>query len=188
TGERVITRPPRSGTGPTRARHSCPRAGCSICRSGNASLWRVLTAWPLTLAPLNTSDVTVSAPGRTRWPRHLPGPRLHVPPVSAGAGFGGPPMAIGAEPERPVASQTAWRTAVHDHPGACLLQPRPVHLCRKVMRPRVRSYGDTARVTRSPASTHQDRKSTRLNSSHGSISYAVFCLKTKKKQHKPYSK
>src|SRR5438128_10400365 len=26
----------------------------------------------------------------------------------------------------------------------------------------------------------QDRKSTRLNSSHGSISYAVFCLKTKK--------
>src|SRR5207245_6190189 len=27
----------------------------------------------------------------------------------------------------------------------------------------------------------QDRKSTRLNSSHGSISYAVFCLKKKKK-------
>src|SRR5207245_6035114 len=29
------------------------------------------------------------------------------------------------------------------------------------------------------ASESQDRKSTRLNSSHGSISYAVFCLKTK---------
>src|SRR4051812_49444321 len=28
----------------------------------------------------------------------------------------------------------------------------------------------------------QDRKSTRLNSSHMSISYAVFCLKKKKKQ------
>src|SRR5438309_12037440 len=28
----------------------------------------------------------------------------------------------------------------------------------------------------------QDRKSTRLNSSHSSISYAVFCLKKKKKQ------
>src|SRR5690242_21064157 len=28
-----------------------------------------------------------------------------------------------------------------------------------------------------------DRKSTRLNSSHMSISYAVFCLKKKKKQH-----
>src|SRR2546422_6191839 len=29
----------------------------------------------------------------------------------------------------------------------------------------------------------QDRKSTRLNSSHGYISYAVFCLKKKKKPH-----
>src|SRR5438309_8245789 len=29
-----------------------------------------------------------------------------------------------------------------------------------------------------------DRKSTRLNSSHSSISYAVFCLKKKKKQKK----
>src|SRR3712207_6955721 len=28
----------------------------------------------------------------------------------------------------------------------------------------------------------QDRKSTRLNSSHANISYAVFCLKKKKKQ------
>src|SRR5207248_3480357 len=29
----------------------------------------------------------------------------------------------------------------------------------------------------------QDRKSTRLNSSHRTISYAVFCLKKKKKEH-----
>src|SRR2546427_4002752 len=29
---------------------------------------------------------------------------------------------------------------------------------------------------------HQDRKSTRLNSSHSQISYAVFCLKKKKKK------
>src|SRR5689334_24241732 len=29
-----------------------------------------------------------------------------------------------------------------------------------------------------------DRKSTRLNSSHSSISYAVFCLKKKKKKNK----
>src|SRR3712207_6900505 len=28
---------------------------------------------------------------------------------------------------------------------------------------------------------HRDRKSTRLNSSHANISYAVFCLKKKKK-------
>src|SRR2546422_4707830 len=36
-----------------------------------------------------------------------------------------------------------------------------------------------------PSSRHaagRDRKSTRLNSSHGYISYAVFCLKKKKKK------
>src|SRR5579859_2383334 len=37
------------------------------------------------------------------------------------------------------------------------------------------------RSQRRPPSTGQDRKSTRLNSSHSQISYAVFCLKKKKK-------
>src|SRR4051794_41489817 len=32
----------------------------------------------------------------------------------------------------------------------------------------------------------EDRKSTRLNSSHPSISYAVFCLKKKKKENHNY--
>src|SRR5699024_12618986 len=36
------------------------------------------------------------------------------------------------------------------------------------------------RHLRRPAEDHVDRKSTRLNSSHVSISYAVFCLKKKK--------
>src|SRR5207249_11384651 len=45
----------------------------------------------------------------------------------------------------------------------------------------------TPGVNRPPACqishlTWQDRKSTRLNSSHVSISYAVFCLKKKKKK------
>src|SRR5262245_65060399 len=35
---------------------------------------------------------------------------------------------------------------------------------------------------------HQDRKSTRLNSSHLGISYAVFCLKKKKKKKKKTTK
>src|SRR2546422_8616311 len=34
----------------------------------------------------------------------------------------------------------------------------------------------------------RDRKSTRLNSSHGYISYAVFCLKKKKIPHRRISK
>src|SRR2546422_5065943 len=37
-----------------------------------------------------------------------------------------------------------------------------------------------ARASASICSRRSDRKSTRLNSSHGYISYAVFCLKKKK--------
>src|SRR2546427_4593275 len=36
------------------------------------------------------------------------------------------------------------------------------------------------RAGRARARPHRDRKSTRLNSSHSQISYAVFCLKKKK--------
>src|SRR2546422_4920446 len=46
-------------------------------------------------------------------------------------------------------------------------------------------YPDAAALRRHPIPDYQpgnaDRKSTRLNSSHGYISYAVFCLKKKKK-------
>src|SRR5438132_8161056 len=42
------------------------------------------------------------------------------------------------------------------------------------------SHASHQRTPRSPQ--HSDRKSTRLNSSHTVISYAVFCLKKKKKK------
>src|SRR3712207_8391865 len=38
-------------------------------------------------------------------------------------------------------------------------------------------------IRRKTTRTETDRKSTRLNSSHANISYAVFCLTKKKKQH-----
>src|SRR5207245_10958822 len=43
-----------------------------------------------------------------------------------------------------------------------------------------RAAGRDAADERSHGDIRIDRKSTRLNSSHGSISYAVFCLKKKK--------
>src|SRR2546429_5513814 len=43
-----------------------------------------------------------------------------------------------------------------------------------------RSFVPAPAVPSTPAGS-RDRKSTRLNSSHGYISYAVFCLKKKKK-------
>src|SRR5438309_5751402 len=47
----------------------------------------------------------------------------------------------------------------------------------------VRKCGRVTGAGRQSGGT-EDRKSTRLNSSHSSISYAVFCLKKKKKKHK----
>src|SRR5689334_23955241 len=46
-------------------------------------------------------------------------------------------------------------------------------------RPRVAARRPSLRRRRRDQG-HRDRKSTRLNSSHSSISYAVFCLKKKK--------
>src|SRR5699024_12322318 len=55
---------------------------------------------------------------------------------------------------------------------------------RRLSRPRL--IGSSTRVglsSRQLGTRLLDRKSTRLNSSHVSISYAVFCLNKKKKQH-----
>src|SRR5437867_8723289 len=47
-----------------------------------------------------------------------------------------------------------------------------------------RSLGSLRSNTLRPSIQVSDRKSTRLNSSHRTISYAVFCLKKKKKKKK----
>src|SRR2546430_9667860 len=84
----------------------------------------------------------------------------------------------------------------HDVPE---LRTVPAHECREEHRLRARAGGPPAR--RDPpsgrrhsrhredgrlrlpqASSALDRKSTRLNSSHSQISYAVFCLKKKKER------
>src|SRR2546427_7433757 len=56
----------------------------------------------------------------------------------------------------------------------CVL-PQPLHLRDPAGR-----AGASHREARGPLA--EDRKSTRLNSSHSQISYAVFCLKKKKKK------
>src|SRR5206468_11979800 len=43
-------------------------------------------------------------------------------------------------------------------------------------------HGRRGQIGRRRSHADQDRKSTRLNSSHDQISYAVFCLKKKKKK------
>src|SRR2546430_4186195 len=66
----------------------------------------------------------------------------------------------------------------HDHVGIAADDPDGVLEglalgCRRKLASVVGAYGATAQA-------QQDRKSTRLNSSHSQISYAVFCLKKKK--------
>src|SRR5688572_30997817 len=47
-----------------------------------------------------------------------------------------------------------------------------------------RIFLGTKKISADCLKKEQDRKSTRLNSSHSQISYAVFCLKKKKKKKK----
>src|SRR3712207_7979136 len=75
---------------------------------------------------------------------------------------------------------TLFRSRVLEQPFARLVQ---AHLLNAGERPA--GDVDIALVLRRPqperagARTRRDRKSTRLNSSHANISYAVFCLKKK---------
>src|SRR5438874_13578170 len=61
----------------------------------------------------------------------------------------------------------------------------PICLCCRARGERRRAAGRGARRApshRGDRRAQRDRKSTRLNSSHVEISYAVFCLKKKKKK------
>src|SRR5581483_12079345 len=68
------------------------------------------------------------------------------------------------------ATTEIYTLSLHD---ALPISPRPERRARAPARP-------------DPACADlQDRKSTRLNSSHANISYAVFCLKKKKTKTRP---
>src|SRR5437773_5974881 len=82
-------------------------------------------------------------------------------------------------------------------PYTTLFRSRRVRVLGALRRPPLRPDADPpppdephapAVGNRAPAAVRrEDRKSTRLNSSHITISYAVFCLKKKKKQTKTIS-
>src|SRR3712207_7714550 len=89
------------------------------------------------------------------------------------------------------ATTEIYTLSLHDALPICLPAARRY---LKVLRPISLTRGDKRiavypserfKVTYSIAFDHPlDRKSTRLNSSHANISYAVFCLKKKKNTHK----
>src|SRR5207248_10914418 len=79
------------------------------------------------------------------------------------------------------ATTEIYTLSLHD---ALPISPvRPVEPCRCSWR-----ETDRSSLSASSATDPLDRKSTRLNSSHRTISYAVFCLKKKKKKKKKKTK
>src|SRR3989475_8197917 len=82
-----------------------------------------------------------------------------------------PPAAPAAAPVQPIAQPAGRRSdVIHYGPSALrYVVHRRLHIQQgQAERPQAQDLGD--------------RKSTRLNSSHSQISYAVFCLKKKKKK------
>src|SRR2546430_10171304 len=83
---------------------------------------------------------------------------------------------------------TLFRSSEVEHVLAtqCLVQSRSktLHILVHGQRPRGVTAKDLILAIIGKTGIAGDRKSTRLNSSHSQISYAVFCLKKKKKQQK----
>src|SRR3712207_516047 len=108
--------------------------------------------------------------GGPRWAQLTGGP--HLAAVDRSRGPGGPPG-------RDTGSGSAHRGTAPGRGG-------PVAGARRASRPGHGQRLDTRRgrhLAAVSAGRPTDRKSTRLNSSHANISYAVFCLKKKKKQN-----
>src|SRR5579863_3952133 len=124
------------------------------------------------LCPPLVQNQTVRPPAR----RHLaPGIQRQAPPPSRGRKIHPRQRTVHLRGHLlPLVSQRP------PHP-----RPAPHHFCRRRIRQNRRRADDPhPRRQRqgTPSRRPRDRKSTRLNSSHPSISYAVFCLKKKKKQ------
>src|SRR5439155_9729919 len=86
------------------------------------------------------------------------------------------PISFFRSTEVPVAAHRALVAAIRAHEGNMRAQ-RPYRQKRRGFR-----AGNRQRRVSSAFYRPRDRKSTRLNSSHVAISYAVFCLKKKKKE------
>src|SRR3712207_8062915 len=66
----------------------------------------------------------------------------------------------------------------------CLMAERTRKTRARLLGAQTRAEAPSPRENDHPGSYTEDRKSTRLNSSHANISYAVFCLKKKKQNQK----
>src|SRR2546421_2733183 len=123
-----------------------------------------------------TGERSKSTPGR---PDSRP-PRASWRHASSAVRRSRPPRSVSAGPQTARASrclQTSGRSPRRSRP--CATERRAAACCE----PSSCSWIVSRRPTKQEQELgSQDRKSTRLNSSHDQISYAVFCLKKKKKK------
>src|SRR2546430_10638739 len=74
-----------------------------------------------------------------------------------------------------------YTTLFRSHlPDRDRVDPHPVRHGPRAEAEALAEVAPVAAVSQTAPQKHGDRKSTRLNSSHSQISYAVFCLKKKK--------
>src|SRR6266568_8453807 len=151
--------------------------GLAACSGGRSPAGPDSAAAPATTATQGASATTATAPGSATTAPPGPGATTAPPdPTATAAGLAATltraerairdPGTPDAElPALGHAQQRAYRAVVRDP----ALLPTVLSLVPATLRP-------------------VDRKSTRLNSSHSSISYAVFCLKKKKKRVKKKEK
>src|SRR3712207_7067652 len=76
---------------------------------------------------------------------------------------------------------TLFRSYVDRGPDSCGVLDRMLELPKLCRHVALRGNHDQMMLDARDGGGSLDRKSTRLNSSHANISYAVFCLKKKKK-------
>src|SRR5690242_20857777 len=77
---------------------------------------------------------------------------------------------------------TLFRSGEETHPDGVMVPPHEeAGPCRGAQRGDVKAIEGRSTRSQRVDVRRPDRKSTRLNSSHMSISYAVFCLKKKRK-------
>src|SRR5690606_42148280 len=109
----------------------------------------------------------------------IPAPSSQSPPPPE-------PYTLSLHDALPISTEVPHRAQVLDQEGALSTHERATARrgqARSRGAPRSESHGTGARRRgiAEPQRRDADRKSTRLNSSHVKISYAVFCLKKKRK-------
>src|SRR5438876_6791323 len=94
--------------------------------------------------------------------------------------------AIGWDAQGSASSTDAQRAAAAEHAVSCA-RCGALRNSWEATRLELRSLAQLTTSVEAPARVEIDRKSTRLNSSHPSSSYAVFCLKKKRSRlHNPW--